>query len=92
MTHTDLKRFTLADVLQSQDLGRISVDAICDAVLNDYHTPGDDHITNYIVDKFISNGFVNTSNGDRDQYALDIRYAIDQLQRALKVINDENLI
>jgi hypothetical protein len=87
-----MERFTLQQVLASQDLGHTSIDAVCDSVLNDNYEVGEDLITGYIVEKFIENGFVNSSNGDRDSYATDIKYAIDQLQRALKVINDPELV
>jgi hypothetical protein len=87
-----MERFTLEKVLASQDLGHTSIDAVCDSVLNDNYEVGEDLITGYIVEKFISNGFVNSSTPDRDQYAIDLKYAIDQLQRALKVINDSDLV
>lgn len=76
-----MKNVTLEQVLATQDMGKIGIDKICDAVMEDSFDYEKDPLTGYIIKVFVDNDYINY-----ESMVTDLNYAINQLTRAKKEI------
>ena len=76
---------TLKDYLQTQDLGEIAVNSICNNVLNSENTVENDPISQIIV-----NAFVNNENGTcLDDMWSDLNHAREMINRVCKMVDEQ---
>lgn len=72
---------TLRDILLTQDMGEKGADKICDDVLNDSFNANKDVVSAVIVRAFVDNDY-----SDYESMNTDLKYAINQLTKAQKMI------
>lgn len=75
----------LFEILKGQDFGQKEVERIAEKVL--HNEPFTDHITGVIVDAWRNNGGAE-GEFDKESAQMDIRYAINQLSKAERLLND----
>lgn len=68
---------TLKEILLTQDMGEEYADKVCDSVLNNSFDVSKDLISAIIVKAFEENDY-----SDYDSMETDLRYAINQLEKA----------
>ena len=81
-----MKTLKLSDILETQDIGKVGIDKICDAVLSDSLDRGRDPLTTYIIDAFIDNEY----GQDVDSMINAIDYAIKMLRNVKNKIESQN--
>jgi hypothetical protein len=81
------KKEILKAVLSGQDLGGKSVTEACDSVINNVRERVKDPITDVIVNALQDNDWL-ANESSKEMAVSDLEYAITQLERAKKKINE----